>query len=204
MICKICKKEFIKKHFNQKYCSPECKYKAKRISQDKYKKTEKGKQSYLRWSKSLFKKRIDIKYRKTEKAKKVAVIRTKRFLEKHPEYKEKNKIYYQRWAEKIGNKKCQEIVNRAGRKYGKTEKGKIARKNGKAKRRSYLEYAGKFTLQEWEDKLKEFNYKCAFCGQKGKLESDHIIPISKGGENTINNIQPLCRSCNAKKNSKIL
>ena len=42
MLCLMCNKEFEKKHFNQKYCSDECKYKAKRISQEKYKKTEKG------------------------------------------------------------------------------------------------------------------------------------------------------------------
>ena len=43
MICKICNKEFIKQHFNQRYCSEECRHIAKRNSQKKYRKTEKGK-----------------------------------------------------------------------------------------------------------------------------------------------------------------
>lgn len=70
---------------------------------------------------------------------------------------------------------------------------------------------GKFTLQEWEDKKKKFDYKCIICGISEEellnktgigLTIDHIIPLSKGGTNYISNIQPLCKSCNSSKRDK--
>lgn len=45
--------------------------------------------------------------------------------------------------------------------------------------------------------------KCESCGSIKDLEYDHVIPISKGGSNTIKNIQVLCRECNRKKSNKI-
>ena len=45
---------------------------------------------------------------------------------------------------------------------------------------------------------------CPCCGKKKKLTEDHIIPIKKNGTDYINNIQPLCQSCNSKKHIKII
>ena len=45
--------------------------------------------------------------------------------------------------------------------------------------------------------------RCRRCGAQQYLEFDHIIPVSKGGANTVNNVQLLCRMCNAKKGAHI-
>lgn len=57
---------------------------------------------------------------------------------------------------------------------------------------------------EWDALCAKYDNRCLACGAKKKLEQDHIVPISKGGSNSISNVQPLCRSCNSKKYTKII
>jgi len=46
--------------------------------------------------------------------------------------------------------------------------------------------------------------RCQQCGYTGEyIEYDHIIPRSKGGPNTVENIQLLCRKCNLKKSDRL-
>ncbi|HYO25621.1 MAG TPA: HNH endonuclease signature motif containing protein, partial [Lacipirellulaceae bacterium] len=45
--------------------------------------------------------------------------------------------------------------------------------------------------------------RCAECGDGQYLEFDHVIPFAKGGGNSDNNVQLLCRSCNLKKSDRI-
>lgn len=64
---------------------------------------------------------------------------------------------------------------------------------------------GKHTTSEWL--LLQFYYgnRCAACGKRtSKLTRDHIVPVSKGGKDSISNIQPLCQRCNSKKSTKIV
>jgi len=44
---------------------------------------------------------------------------------------------------------------------------------------------------------------CVKCRSKEHLEYDHIIPYSKGGANTVKNLQLLCQACNRKKSNRI-
>lgn len=44
---------------------------------------------------------------------------------------------------------------------------------------------------------------CVRCGSDRELHFDHIIPINKGGSNTVENIQILCQTCNLTKSDRI-
>lgn len=48
------------------------------------------------------------------------------------------------------------------------------------------------------------NGRCVMCRATNKLHFDHIIPVAKGGGNSVDNIQILCQTCNLKKSDKIL
>ncbi|MCK6439725.1 MAG: HNH endonuclease [Planctomycetes bacterium] len=45
--------------------------------------------------------------------------------------------------------------------------------------------------------------QCVYCGWREELHFDHVIPFSRGGANTIENIQLLCKRCNLTKSDDI-
>lgn len=60
------------------------------------------------------------------------------------------------------------------------------------------------------DALNAFNKKCPYCGKdqyrvgiRDKIEVDHFVPISKGGQNVPWNLIPICKSCNRKKSARL-
>lgn len=56
--------------------------------------------------------------------------------------------------------------------------------------------------------LSRDNFKCAFCGKSPAINAgtvlhvDHIIPFSKAGLNTLENLQTLCEGCNLGKSDR--
>jgi 5-methylcytosine-specific restriction endonuclease McrA len=44
--------------------------------------------------------------------------------------------------------------------------------------------------------------KCQRCSSTKDLQYDHVIPYSMGGDNSVENIQLLCRRCNAAKSNR--
>jgi 5-methylcytosine-specific restriction endonuclease McrA len=49
--------------------------------------------------------------------------------------------------------------------------------------------------------LKRDDHTCQYCGQPGN-QIDHIIPISKGGEDHETNMATACATCNASKKNQ--
>lgn len=45
-------------------------------------------------------------------------------------------------------------------------------------------------------------YRCVTCGSHVDLCCDHIIPESKGGPTTFENLQTMCRPCNSRKGNR--
>jgi hypothetical protein len=52
------------------------------------------------------------------------------------------------------------------------------------------------------------SFRCCDCGASAStgaiLQIDHTIPVSKGGETTLNNLRTLCQECNLGKSDKIV
>ena len=46
-------------------------------------------------------------------------------------------------------------------------------------------------------------WACLHCGSRDDLTLDHIVPWSAGGPDGIDNLQTLCRSCNARKGARV-
>ena len=56
------------------------------------------------------------------------------------------------------------------------------------------------TEQQKKSFLEDYNHQCRECDLKCEyLEIDHIIPLAAGGDNSIHNLQPLCKDCHLKK-----
>ena len=55
------------------------------------------------------------------------------------------------------------------------------------------------TDQQWKAMVAAWG-RCAYCGATGApLQRDCVLPISRGGRYTLDNVVPACRSCNTSK-----
>lgn len=60
-----------------------------------------------------------------------------------------------------------------------------------------------FTAEQWAAMKAAYGHCCAYCHKPSKrLEQDHVLPLSRGGNHTASNIVPACRTCNASKHDK--
>lgn len=49
---------------------------------------------------------------------------------------------------------------------------------------------------------KRDNHECVYCGTKQDLSIDHVIPRSRGGDNSWGNLVSCCKKCNTKKGNR--
>lgn len=190
-ICKICSKEIVDRHIISTTCSELCRKEQKRLSDEKYNNTDRAKLI----KKISAKKRYD-KIKNTKKYKE----RIKKDYDKIKNTKKYKKYladYNKKRKEKDG---YEERKKGYMRKYFKTEKGKLTRKKNCYLRRHNK--SGKIDFKEIKIKFDKLNNACQLCGILDNITIDHIIPLSKGGKNLTENLQPLCRSCNSIKRDR--
>lgn len=65
---------------------------------------------------------------------------------------------------------------------------------------------GTYTLAELIHVYLAHGRECAYCGKVGGElpDPDHVVPLSRGGSNSITNIVPACRRCNGDKRDLLL
>ena len=90
------------------------------------------------------------------------------------------------------------------RKWAKTPLGKLRTQEKGYRRRALLGASiGRHTVEEWEEMKRRQGHRCNICRKKKRLTKDHVRPLSRGGGNTIDNIQGLCLKCNLQKSDKL-
>lgn len=114
--------------------------------------------------------------------------------------------YQKQWARTEKGKAARRgRVNR----FAKTEKGYAANKRRHARRRSVLDAViATLTADEWKDIMQRHGYACAYCGRLFSESlpptQDHVMPLSRGGNHTKDNVVPACKPCNSSKKDKVL
>jgi 5-methylcytosine-specific restriction endonuclease McrA len=92
--------------------------------------------------------------------------------------------------------------------YNKTPNRRAAhRANAKvqgAKRRAAIESTIEpITAEQWEDLKASYLWLCVYCLEKcDDLTMDHVVALNRGGDHTVGNVVPACRTCNREKTDK--
>ena len=101
------------------------------------------------------------------------------------------------------------------REHKKTKREREREKKREKRRREYqdrrmtndAEHA-KVTRAMRYDVLRRDGFRCVRCGRGRedgvKLHVDHIVPVSRGGKSTMDNLQTLCEDCNCGKGNKYI
>jgi len=65
--------------------------------------------------------------------------------------------------------------------------------------RQHAAAVGNVTLDLLAEKFSYWGDRCWICREPGKLQVDHVKPISKGGSHLLANVRPACGPCNLRK-----
>jgi hypothetical protein len=111
-------------------------------------------------------------------------------------WREKNKENIKRYS-----KMYKEKNKEAFKEYRRLNKTRINNHTQKRKAKK-RQLPNSLTVEQWQNIKIKFNNRCAYCGRELPLAQEHFVPLSEGGEYTINNIIPSCKHCNSSKNDR--
>jgi 5-methylcytosine-specific restriction endonuclease McrA len=56
-----------------------------------------------------------------------------------------------------------------------------------------------------EEVFRHYGRACSYCGYEDTVMTiDHILPRSKGGDNSLENLLPACRKCNYSRGNRLV
>jgi 5-methylcytosine-specific restriction endonuclease McrA len=151
---------------------------------------EQWKEYKKQWNGVYNRKEETIQY-KSQWSKDKRNLNKKETLKREKEYRDANK----------------ERILKMNQTYRRTPKGKLSGKNCSHRRRALIGDSPSITEKQWNKILMLQDVRCNSCKRKfgSNLQPtmDHIIPLSKGGLHSFENIQALCKKCNSTKQAKI-
>ena len=192
--CEKCEAMFEAVRSNSRFCSKPC--------------------YYAVYAEQNVERRRAARARYLEKNKDVQAERVRAWHAANPDrVREIKRAYYERNKSRViavaieHDKQNPEKVRLRKAKYDASDAGRINSKAKAHRRRARIKAnGGSFSAAEWTALVERCGNRCVACftpSTAAALEPDHIVPIALGGSNAISNIQPLCRSCNARKAAKV-
>lgn len=189
-----------RKHYIAKHKEEFAESRRKRYKSHREEEIEQAKQYY----KENKDKSLEQKKQYYQKNKEIIAERVKKYHEKA-----KDKIAAR---SKIYREENREKISQQAKEWKLKNKDKMAeykRKNkhkwveyGQLRKAKIRQLPHTLTNKQWEQIKQYFDNKCSYCGKELPLAQEHFIPLSKGGEYTVNNIICSCISCNSSKKDK--
>lgn len=118
---------------------------------------------------------------------------------------------YQRYCTELCRIEAKALTREA---YKKSERGRELKASYKAKRRALKASTSAEAISPF-DVFKRDSWLCHLCGAKTRKalrgtsedlapELEHIVPLSKGGTHTLDNVACSCRKCNLSKGARVI
>ena len=206
--CVTCGQVFYARINTRKYCT-DCKKTASKDAQRRYEENnkEKRKERKRAWIKANPEKHRApfLKWLKDNPG--WALEHSRKWRRDNPERSREiaRNSYWRNWEKKKQQREANaEAIHASSKIWRQNNLEKDAAKSRRryAKKRGAT---GSHSLEEFISLCKRHSWRCFYCGcqlTRKTVTEDHVVPVSKGGTDNIDNIVPACCPCNSRKGAK--